>query len=144
MPRWLLIAVPIALLVFVSGCSPQRSPSGFRLPVGDAAAGRAAFVSLQCYTCHTVEGAELPAPTQSPVVALRGRTVLPKTDGEMTTSIILPSAHFARGYPAADIQVGPHSKMPDYIDRMTVRQLADLVAFLQRRGESARATAPVR
>jgi mono/diheme cytochrome c family protein len=143
MPRSFLLAAVLVIVLLALGCTGQRSPSGFRLPAGDVAAGHAAFVTLQCHSCHTVEGAELPAPTQAPVVKLGGSTVLPKTDGEMTTSIILPSAHFARGYPASEIQVGPHSKMPSYIDTMTVRQLADLVAFLQSRYQVALKPVPI-
>ena len=67
----------------------------------------------------------------NPPIALGGLRALPPTDGELTTDIILPSSHFARGYPAEQVQVGAKSKMPDYASRVTIRQLADLVAFLR-------------
>jgi mono/diheme cytochrome c family protein len=125
------------LVLFVAVCcagcfSSRRSPSGFRLPPGDATAGQKAFVDLQCTTCHTVAGADtLPPPTVPTPVALGGRKPLPPTDGDLTTDIIMPSSHFASGYPAAQTQEGAKSKMPDYTSTMTVRQLADLVAFMQ-------------
>ncbi len=130
LPRVLAVLIIAAL---VSGCSGRHSPSGFRLPPGDATAGERAFVDLQCATCHTVAGVDLPAPTFPTPVALGGRTMLPPTDGDLTTDIILPASHFASGYPAAQVQEESKSKMPDYTEKMTIRQLADLVAFLQTR-----------
>ena len=133
MPRGLaIVAVIVVVGLGTSGCfNARHSPSGFRLPPGDAAAGQKAFVDLQCHTCHTVAGVETPAPTSPTPVALGGRKPLPPTDGDLTTDIILPSSHFASGYPAEQVQEGARSKMPDYTTKMTVRQLADLVAFMQ-------------
>ena len=125
-------AVALLLVLATIGCTGRRSPSGFRLPPGNADAGKTAFVSLQCNTCHTVPGVDLPPATAMPTpVVLGGPTAMPPTDGDLTTDIILPSSHFARGYAASDVQVGAKSKMPDYTRQMTVGQLADLVAFLQ-------------
>lgn len=134
MTRWL--AAPMLVLVAgmtCAGCfSARHSPSGFRLPPGNAAAGQQAFVDLQCTSCHTVKGVDaLPAPTAATSIALGGARALPPTDGDLTTDIILPSSHFASGYSAAETQEGAKSKMPDYTEKMTVRQLADLVAFMQ-------------
>jgi mono/diheme cytochrome c family protein len=133
--RRVLTAAVLVLCVgsLCAGCfSSRRSPSGFRLPPGDATAGQKAFVDLQCTTCHTMAGVEsLPAPTVPAPIALGGNKPLPPTDGDLTTDIIMPSSHFAEGYPAAQTQEGAKSKMPDYTTSMTVRQLADLVAFLQ-------------
>lgn len=123
----------LALMLMLAGCQVKRSPSGFRLPEGNAEAGKTAFVDLQCATCHTVKGADLPAPQMTPAIALGGGSMLPKTDGEVVTDIILPSSHFASGYAASQVQEGSKSKMPDYSSRITIRQLADLVAFLQGR-----------
>jgi mono/diheme cytochrome c family protein len=132
MTRWLAAAVILLLVLALPGCMGRRAPSGFRLPPGDAEAGRAAFVALECHSCHTVAGVpDLPAPRLTPPIALGGKVPLPRTDGDLTTDIILPSSHFARGYPAEHVQEGARSKMPDYTERMSVRQLADLVAFLQ-------------
>ncbi len=143
MPRWLaVVAVIVVAGLVATGCfNARHSPSGFRLPPGDPAAGQKAFVDLQCHTCHTVAGVDTPAPSAPTPVALGGARPLPPTDGDLTTDIILPSSHFASGYPADQVQEGARSKMPDYTTRMTVRQLADLVAFVQSRsgiGVSAR------
>jgi len=129
--------LPLATLVWVTtACNSGRhSPAGFRLPPdGDVERGKAAFVSLQCHTCHEVRGADLPTPTvQPPVpVALGGEVSSVMTDGYLVTSIIYPSYEFAP-YPRDQITVGGKSRMPEYADKVTARQLTDLVAFLQSR-----------
>ncbi len=133
MRRWGFVVIVLAVVVFaVAGCLGRRAPTGFRLPPGDAEAGKTAFVDLNCHSCHTVKGVELPPPTaDATVVELGGGRVLPLTDGELTTDIILPSSHYARGYPAHEVMTDGKSRMPDYAATMTVRQLSDLVAFLQ-------------
>jgi mono/diheme cytochrome c family protein len=131
--RLLVLCAVVALIVAGASCLGRHSPSGFRLPPGDLEAGKAAFVDLKCTSCHTVDGVTLPPPTAKVPVVLGGRKALPPTDGDLTTDIIIPSSHFAVGYSAADVQNGANSRMPDFTRTMTVRQLADLVAFLQSR-----------
>jgi mono/diheme cytochrome c family protein len=125
------LAVILLLALALTGCLGRRAPTGFRLPAGDAETGQATFVELNCNSCHTVKNVDLPAPSAGTVVELGGRMGLPRTDGEVTTDIILPSSHFATGYPADQIEKGGKSNMPDYTTQMTIRQLADVVAFLQ-------------
>ena len=131
MERWTTATLIVVTAVALAGCTGRRSPSQFSLPPGDAAAGKAAFVDLKCARCHTVEGVDLPAPTAPVAVKLGGGKPLPPTTGDLTTDIIMPSSHFARGYPASQVQEGAASKMPDYTRTMTIGQLADLVAFLK-------------
>lgn len=126
-----------ALLVaasFLGACGQgPESPRGFRLPDGDAAAGRETFLALQCHDCHRVDGVELPAPAEEgPVrVLLGGEVSRVKTYGELVTSIINPSHKLAEGYPAQAVSRDGESLMRIYNDVMTIRQLIDLVAFLQ-------------
>ena len=58
-----------------------------------------------------------------------------KTYGELVTSIINPSHVLSPGYPKELITKNNQSAMPNFNDTMTVRQLIDLVAFLQSRYE---------
>jgi mono/diheme cytochrome c family protein len=124
----------VALVAFASGCSSdRRSATGFRLPPdGNVAAGKAAFLEFGCNHCHEVSGLDLPRPTPPPAVpvVLGGTVGRAPTDGYLVTSIIYPSYSLAR-VPVRDIPSRGESRMPHYADRMTVRQLADLVAFLQ-------------
>ncbi len=112
----------------------RKSPSGFHLPDGNIERGKAAFLALKCDSCHRVAGVDLPAPTVKPAVpvVLGGRVPYVKTDGELVSSIIDPSYVIA-GYPPEQVQTGGRSRMRDYGDVMTVRQLADIVEFLQSR-----------
>ncbi len=98
-------------------CSTGRhSSAGFRLPGdGDVERGKAAFVTLECHTCHEVSGLDLPRPTVQPPVP---------------DAILIRRT---RTYPGSLITSGGQSRMPTYADRISVRQMADIVAFLQSR-----------
>lgn len=128
------IAAGLASLA-LAGCQNPRSASGFSLPQGDPIRGKVAFVELKCHECHRVEGADLPAPVASPAVpvVLGGEIPHVKTDGQLVASIINPSHEIARGYPLEAVKRGDASRMPDYADVMSVRQMVDVVAFLQNR-----------
>ena len=113
--------------------SGRHSPAGFRLPDdGDPARGKVAFAALECHTCHEVSGMDLPRPTiQPPVpVVLGGEVNREMTDGYLVAAIINPNYQFAV-YPRTRITSGGQSRMPSYADRISVRQLTDVVAFLQ-------------
>ena len=126
--------VVVILLLVSAGCmrSPE-SAAGFRLPDGDAEFGQQAFLDLQCNACHTIPGVELPSiDISAPVsVALGGPVALVKTYGQLVTSIINPSHRLSSRYPKEEISADGESFMPTMNELMTVRQLVDLVAFLQ-------------
>lgn len=120
-----------------TGCdSGRQSSRGFRLPVyGDIERGKIAFVERGCSKCHRVSGVDLPAPTAQPAVpvVLGGETSRELTDGYLVTSIINPS-HAIAGHPRELTTVAAgKSRMPEYTDDMTVRELTDIVMFLQSR-----------
>jgi hypothetical protein len=122
-------------LSFAAGCAGTHSASGFRLPEsGDFERGKQAFLTLKCFQCHSVDGVDLPAPRGDvPTVVKLGGTVTElRTDGYLVTSMIHPSHRLAR-YPTEQVSVEGMSRMPDYADSMTVRNMIDLVAFLQAR-----------
>jgi len=105
----------------------------FSWPAGNAAEGRKLFVEAECHKCHEVKGESFPA-----VVKEKGDVgpELAQMAGLhpaefFVESIVNPNAvidHDAKqqGYVGADGK----SKMPDYNDALTVRQLADLTAYL--------------
>ena len=127
------ILIPLlggVMFALLAGCEHNpKSSRGFRLPDGDAAKGKEAFLALQCHKCHKVEGVELPAPV-SFNLTLGGETVRVRTYGQLVTSIINPSHGISEQYrkELAEANVSP---MPRYNHVMTVEQMIDLVAFLQ-------------
>ena len=142
--RTLCLAATAASLL---GCNASpRSSAGFRLPDGDVTKGLGAFIEMRCHNCHRVAGLDLPPPVAEPPVpvVLGGEVPYAKTDGELVTSIINPSHRIAPGWKPELVQRGELSRMPDYGDIMTVRQVVDIVAFLQSRYKVVRPGAPVR
>ena len=132
-------AVALAFFaLFMAACDAgPKSSLGFRLPDGDIDKGKATFLELKCHLCHTVAGVELPSPevAQPVMVNLGGQVRNVRTYGELVTSIINPSHRLAKGYKKELIQVNGKSRMTDYTEVMTVRQMINLVAFLQSRYE---------
>lgn len=132
-------AVGVALLgAALAACvTSPRSSAGFRLPPGDVARGRAAFDELRCHACHQVAGVELPAPTAAHAAPVKLGGLVPayRTDGDLVTGIINPSHRLSAGYDKSLVSSGSLSRMGDFTEAMTVRQLVDIVAFLQSRYE---------
>jgi len=130
-PLTLLLGFIIAL----AGCDSEvrMSERGFRLPDGDAQAGREAFVYMHCHQCHTVAGEEFPEIPGSgpPYVALGGKVGKIKTYGQLVTAIINPSHRLSPNYIEEDVSEDGESKMYIYNEHMTVQELADIVIFLQ-------------
>jgi mono/diheme cytochrome c family protein len=126
-------------MLVTAGCGGPKSGAGLRLPDGDVERGKVAFLELKCNTCHTVAKTEMPAPSRDyayvRVVVLGGEVRQVKTYGALVTSIINPSHSLAPGYPKELITKDNQSAMANFNDTMTVRQLIDLVAFLQSRYE---------
>lgn len=104
---------------------------GFFLPKGDIAAGKKAFADLKCNTCHSVKN----APDLESTVKVKAAPELGKRQ-----------AHYSRGWIANSIVSPSHtivydsdgmapdselSRMGDFTETMTVRQLIDLVEYIK-------------
>lgn len=119
----------VALLAIVAlSCGQEAgepievATSDFTLPIGDAAAGRQAFIDMECYACHAVAGdAEMPAPTETVHGPEIGAAQASQTREYIADSIISP-AHII---PPPETE----SPMPKLRTEMSVQQLVDLVAF---------------
>lgn len=122
----------LACLTALAACTAE-SPFGFRLPDGDAAAGRQAFVNLGCNSCHEVAGVPIEYLDGIVRVQLGGETTHFRTYGELVTSIINPSHKIApRHREGGAILEGESVMTYLYLNQiMTVQELVDLVAFLQ-------------
>jgi mono/diheme cytochrome c family protein len=147
MSQGLLLSIFLALSL--SACKPAEGPSSaskedahvhgtpkdwkFSLPQGNVAEGRRLFIEAECHKCHEVKGETYPAvvkekgdvgPELSQMASLHPPEYLAE-------SLVNPNAvidHDAKekGYVGDDGK----SKMPDYNDTFTVRQLADITAYL--------------
>ena len=120
-------------LLFSSKIPSADSPAGFILPPGDVAAGQQTFVELNCIRCHTVAGVTFPereSVTAELVVPLGGMLRKVKTYGQLATAIIHPSESILDADNRYADAIGD-SLMPDYSTKMTVRQMIDLITFLQ-------------
>jgi mono/diheme cytochrome c family protein len=144
--RWIIGL--LAAIVLAGACSKdknseegKRQEAGetgvpanwkFRLPQGDPAAGRTVFVEMECYKCHQIKGENFPGIAESdkgvgPELSQMGRHPVEF----LAESIINPNAVIEPedkelGYLGED----GRSKMPDFGDILTVKQVADLAAYL--------------
>jgi hypothetical protein len=133
-----MLALVLAVLADVApaaGAEP-RLPGNWRfaLPRGAAAAGEQVFVRMECYSCHTVAGKRFGDPAQNPggigpdLTAAHAR--LPReylAESVVNFERYLAHGHGKKGYVAAD----GTSRMGDYTELLTVRELLDLVEFLK-------------
>ncbi len=127
-----LMIIVTAFAIGACGQGPKGS-HGFRLPDGDADAGREAFATYGCPSCHEIAGLEELREGIDPEmnIAIGGETTRIATYGELVTSVINPSHRIAKDYEAEDVAPGGVSKMRNYNDVLTVSELIDIVAFLQ-------------
>lgn len=124
----------ILLLLALSACGGET----VHFPEGDAKAGKQVFTELKCYSCHEVIGEDYPDPSAiTPTFVPLGATGEVKPRLYLVESIIAPSHQFAQprapeGQAAGDenIKAGTRSRMTDYSEQLTVRELCDLVSYL--------------
>ena len=126
--------------------SPGGVPPGwkFTVPDGDPQAGRKAFVKFECFKCHNVQREHFPALSKTatdvgPDLTGMGGGMHPPE--YFAQSIIDPNAVILDepGYTGPDGK----SKMPDYTESMSVRELIDVVAYLESlKGGEAHGSSP--
>lgn len=134
MKRFSILTLLLTLVFALGACDKERTMSerGFRLPDGNATAGRETFLYMHCNQCHTIQGEEMPQiPGFEPFVELGGTVTRVKTYGELVTAIINPSHKLAEGYAKEVVSEDGKSKMYVYNGFMTVQELTDIVMFLQ-------------
>ena len=132
------ILTMLAAAVLVGGCADT---SGFSGPIeqADIDEGRQAFIDHRCHQCHSISGVSLPAlaGASPPMLELGGEIIVVKSYAELMTSVINPNHVISEKYREqlrVDTSVPGESPMPmPHIERMSVRQLIDLVAFLDSR-----------
>lgn len=105
----------------------------FTLSQGDPVQGRKVFVQSECYKCHEVKGESFP------VVAEGEKGVGPElsqmagmhpaeffAESIMNPNAVMDAGAKEKGYLGEDGK----SKMPNYNDILTVKQVSDLAAYL--------------
>lgn len=126
-----------AALVFLSLSGPvfaQEQESDtvvelLTLPRGDAERGRQAFVELKCHTCHQVSGdIDMPQPVAAKRAPALGVKQSRYKSGFVAESVVFPAHAMA---PGGKDPATASSRMGDFSDIMTVRQLTDLIAYLK-------------
>ena len=148
-------ALVFMLLVVVVACGPGGDSKSemvrLILPEGSASAGQQSFVELKCTVCHTVSGVKgLPEVESKEPGPDLGRSLKGVSRGAIATSIIAPQHVNVEAVelwtdltPEERVWLGPGqippkqkgerqpSRMGEYAGVMTIRELADLVTFLQ-------------
>jgi mono/diheme cytochrome c family protein len=126
----ILLAVGGAL---ASACGRPQTPTvptGFQFPAGDPAAGRETFERARCTTCHGVAGHSFPAPVAQPEAIRFTKDTAAKSADELAQSIVNPS-HAISGGASGVAEGGELSRMGDFSQSLSVRDVANLVAFLK-------------
>lgn len=132
------ISAPVLLFSLLLPLLAVAEERSFRFPGGDAEEGANVFVSLNCIQCHTVKGVELEKPKGSmPLdleLAAEARFVRGYED--IIRAITNPKHVVTKRYQNILTEFeqagGIEPLMPDMTKDMSVRQLMDLVAFLDR------------
>jgi hypothetical protein len=134
------VVLGVALPTLLAGCA-SSTLFGFPIDQGDIAAGRQAFLDHRCHQCHSIADERLPplAGADRPILELGGPTTVARSYADLTTSIINPNHAISERYRdqlLVTAEIPLESPMPPpNIDTMTVRQLIDIVAFLDSKYE---------
>lgn len=109
----------------------------FKLPEGDADAGRKVYIEMKCYTCHRIAGEKFPKvdpEERKPGPDLTGMGAHHPRD-YFAETIVNPNAVVLTDEPGYLGKDGL-SIMPDYNDTLTIKQWIDLATYLKSlRGE---------
>jgi L-cysteine S-thiosulfotransferase len=127
-----LLATAFALSCDAPDAEPAHAERVVKasFPAGDVTSGREAFVAFQCHACHEVKSdpgiPELTAVDAGPAL---GPALARLSQGELVSAIVVPSHSVMQlgAKPAG----GELSRMGDFTEVMTVRQLMDIVSYLE-------------
>lgn len=105
----------------------------FTLPQGDPAEGGKIFVELECYKCHEVKGETFPAMAESEkgigpeLSQMAGmHPVEFFAESIVNPNAVIDAEDKEKGYLGDD----GRSKMPNYNDVLTIKQVTDLASYL--------------
>ncbi|HLD50000.1 MAG TPA: cytochrome c [bacterium] len=122
-------------LCFANRDENMEPADGFFLPGGDAAAGQKAFTALKCNTCHWVQNnMELNPPVVQKAGPMLGEKQAGYAAGWIANSIVSPSHTIALDSDG-EAEGNELSRMGDFSESMTVRQMINIVAYIKSLGE---------
>ncbi len=128
---WDVILLAVIFIPSAFASEPAQNQL-LNLPEGDSLTGRQTFRELKCFSCHRIAGdIEMSSPVtlkEAPTLGLKQARYKPYF---IADSIVFPSHVIASSAGASD----GLSRMGDFSDSMTVKQLADLVAYLKQLDE---------
>ncbi len=105
------------------------------LPSGDPLQGRLTFTQLKCNSCHKIASDnEMPVPVAGSGAPVLGLKQARYKRAYLADSIVFPSHVIVKPDGHLDPKAGT-SRMGDFVDTLTIRQLADLVAYLKQLDE---------
>lgn len=132
---FILAALSIPAGILLGNRDDNMEPArAFFLQKGNAEAGKKAFADLKCFACHQVQGAkEFPAPPAAKPGPVLSKKQAGYAAGWIANSIVSPSHTIALNSEGT-AEGSDLSRMGDFTDTMTVRQMMDLVAYIQSLG----------
>ena len=137
-----VLLLAFALSAYSNKDEGMTPANGFFLPQGDAAAGKKAFANLKCTACHWVQNeADLNVPAAEKPGPLLGPKQAGYSPGWIANSIVSPS-HTIAWDSNGEAENSELSRMGDFKDTMTVRQLIDLVAYVRSLGPEKKEPIP--
>lgn len=140
---FILFLATTGILLAMNRDEGMEPAENFFLPQGDPEAGRKAFSDLKCTSCHwAANEVDLSAPVAEKPGPMLGDKQAHYTSGWIANSIVSPSHTIAYGShgEADDSEL---SRMGDFKDVMTVRQLIDIVSYIQSMKQEYPGTLPV-
>ena len=134
--KYILALFLFSALSLEFGCYSQSDE--FILPRGNAEDGKRSFVALGCNQCHSADdipwiGVEIEGDVH---VKLNGQSKTPKSYNELLTSILNPSHKIEKKHLLQMTTKSWDSKMRNYTEILTVRDLLDIATFLHTEFES--------
>jgi hypothetical protein len=134
-----MIGKVLSFFLFVSLFAACGGGESVHWPEGNVDSGKEVFSKLQCWGCHEVVGEEYPDPTAiTPTFVSLGSPDRELSQAYLIESIIAPSHQFATPKPPEgqvagedNVRMGARSKMTDYSESLTIKELWDLVAYLE-------------
>jgi hypothetical protein len=126
--KQLIALVFIMSFTFLISCN--QVDRGFVLPKGDLASGKIGFVSMSCNECHSTSDIEWIGNDKDIHIKLGGDVSVVKTYDELVTSVINPTHKISKQY-TDKLEKGESSPMYNYNELITVKELIDVVTYLQ-------------